>query len=295
MNYILSTETVADVHKEDLEGRNISYIPFHYVLNDVEYKDDFGETLSLHDFYESMVQGASTHTSQIPNGEYEAYFRSFLEQGLDVLHVCLSSGLSGSYQGATMMAQQLNEEFKDHKVLVLDSLNASSAVGMLVSRMADQRDQGVNLEELYEYGLKERFRIHTWLFTTDLTYLIRGGRISKASGAIGNMLHIVPLMAFNQSGKIVVRKKQRGKKKAMQSSIDFLARYIEDTTSIYVNHSDCLEDAKAFGQMIQESYPETELRYYEIGTTIGSHTGPETIAFYFVGKDRREVDMDFDN
>ncbi|MBW9212086.1 MULTISPECIES: DegV family protein [Terrabacteria group] len=295
-SYVLSMETAADVSREYLESRNISSLSFHYSLADKLYTDDFGETLSIRDFYEAMRQGEMTRTSQIPNGEYEAYFRSFLEKGLDVIHVCLSSGLSGTYNGACMVAEQLREEFPDRKLFVIDSLCASSGIGLLVDQMANERDAGCSIEVLNEYALKTRYLVELWFFSGDLTYFIRGGRISKTAGTIGNMLHIEPLMSVGADGKLKVRKKIRGKKKTLAASLEMVQKYGDaEQKTIFISNADCLEDAKMLAGMLEEAYPSVQIHHFDIGTTIGSHTGPGTVAFFFMGKDRREVELDFNN
>lgn len=295
-NYILSTETTADVSREYLESRKIASIPFHYSLGNKEYVDDFGESLTIHDFYEAMRQGEMTRTSQIPNGEYDAYFRSFLEKGLDVIHVCLSSGLSGTYNGACMVAESLREEFSDRKIFIVDSLCASSGIGLLVEQMANQRDSGCSIEELNEYALKTRYLVELWFFSGDLTYFIRGGRISKTAGTLGNMLHIEPLMSVGADGKLKVRKKIRGKKKTMTTSLEMVQKYGDaDQKTIFISNSDCLEDAKILANLLEEAYPGVKIHHFDIGTTVGSHTGPGTVAFFFMGRDRREIESEFNN
>ncbi len=296
MPFILSTETVADLTKDYLDQHDIPTIAYHYLIDGKEYKDDFGETLSIKSFYSAMAKGSITHTSQVSTGEYLDYFRPFLEKGMDVLHVCLSSGLSGSYHSACLIANQLMEEFPKRKIYVLDSLNATIGIGFLVHQLVLKRDSGFNIDELFEYGKQIRYNIGAWFFSGDLTYFIRGGRISKTSGMIGNMLHIEPLMAVNQEGKLVVRKKIRGKKKTMAMTLEMIKKYgspvMED---VMIANAMCLDDAQMLGEMIQKEYPNVKIHHVDIGTTIGSHTGPGTTACFFLGEDRRKVDADFSN
>ena len=193
-SYVISCCSTADLTEEHFSKREISYICFHYKLNDTEYADDLGKSMPFDQFYAAMAAGASTKTSQVNADEFEAYFETFLQDGKDILHVCLSSGISGVLNSAMIAKADLEERYPERKILIVDSLGASSGYGLLMDRLADLRDEGKTLEEVYDFAMKNRLKVHHWFFSTDLTFYVRGGRISKASGAIGGLLGICPLL-----------------------------------------------------------------------------------------------------
>ena len=180
-DYILSCCSTADLSKEHFERRQIHYICFHYTLDGVEYPDDLGQSVSFDRFYQAMADGAQTSTSQVNVQEYLEYFTDFLEAGKDLLHVTLSSGISGSYQSACIAAEQLREKYPERRIDIVDSLGASSGYGLFMDTLADLRDSGMGQAELAQWAEENRLKLHHWFFSTDLTFYIKGGRVSKAS------------------------------------------------------------------------------------------------------------------
>lgn len=192
-DYILSCCSTVDLTKEHLDSRDIKYACFHYELDGKQYLDDLGQSMPLSDFYKAMADGAMTKTSQINAEEYEAYFRPFLEQGRDVIHLTLSSGISGTINSANIARDELLEEFPDRKIYIIDSLAASSGYGLLMDKLADLRDDGMDIDELAAWAEEHRLEVNHWFFSSDLTFFIRGGRVSKTAGFIGGVLNICPL------------------------------------------------------------------------------------------------------
>ena len=181
-DYILSCCSTADLSQEHFEKRDIHYLCFQFMLDDDTYPDDLGKSIKLEDFYNKMSEGAMTKTSQPNVEEYVNYLRTFLEDGKDVLHLTLSSGISGAYNSACIARNMLAEEFPDRKIYVLDSLAASSGFGFLMDALADKRDEGMSIDELKDWTLSNIQFDNHWFFSTTLTYFIRGGRISKTAG-----------------------------------------------------------------------------------------------------------------
>jgi DegV family protein with EDD domain len=291
-DFILSCCSTADLKKEHLEGRNISYVCFHYELDGVNYTDDLWQTMPPKDFYNAMATGADTKTSQVNAIEYEEYFEPFLQQGKDVLHISLSSGISGSYNSANIAQAALQEKYPNRKIYIVDSLCASSGYGLLMDKLADLRDGGMNIDELYAWALENRLKLHHVVLTTDLTYFVRGGRVSKAAGLIGGMLNICPMIIVDANGKLTVRQKIRTKRKGLQTIVDqmeLLAQNgLEYNDKCYICNSDCLDDASALASMIEKRFPKLngKVLINDIGPTIGSHTGPGTSAIFFWGTER---------
>lgn len=293
-NYIVSGSTTADLSKAHFEEINVKYICYRYQLDGVTYVDDLGETMPLSDFYERMANGAETSTSQINVEEFVAYFRPFLEQGLDVLHVCLSSGITGVLNSANLAKELLMSEFPDRKLYIVDSLAASSGYGLLLDAMASLRDQGMSIDELYQWAEENKLKVNHWFFSTDLTFYIRGGRVSKTAGAIGQLLNICPLLNIDYQGHLIVREKVRSKKRVFKTTVDKMAELAEEGTAYsgkcFMSHSNVPEDAQEVARQIEERFPQldSKVQINNIGTTIGSHTGPGTIAVFFWGKKRED-------
>lgn len=291
-DYIISCCSTADLSKEHFENRDIHYICFHYMLDGTSYMDDLGISIPFEDFYRKMSEGAETKTSQVSVGEYTEYFRPFLEKGSDIFHVTLSSGISGTYNSACLASNMLKEEFSDRKIYVIDSLSASSGYGLLMDAVADKRDEGLTIDELKTWVLDNQLRLQHWFFSTDLSFYIKGGRISKTAGAIGSLLNICPLLNVSRTGTLEVQGKIRTKKKVIKAIVDKMEGNAKDGTDYngkcYISQSACYEDAKAVANLIEERFPRLsgKVRIYNIGTTIGSHTGPGTVALFFWGKER---------
>lgn len=291
-DYILSCCSTADLTKEFFHKREIHYICFHYELDGVQYPDDMGETMPFDKFYQAMADGADTKTSQVNVDEFCNYFEPFLKEGKDILHLTLSSGISGVYNSACVAQGMMQEKYPDRKIYVVDSLSASSGYGLFMDYLADMRDEGKSIDDLYKWALEYRERLQHWFFTSDLTYLIRGGRVSKAAGVIGGMMNICPLMTVDPEGKLVARQKIRTKKKVIQAIVDRMEEYSENGTNYsgkcFISNSACEEDAKAVAELVEERFPKLKgkVETFTIGTTIGSHTGPGTVALFFWGKER---------
>lgn len=290
--YVLSCCSTADLSSEHFEKRDIKYICFHFTLDGKQYADDLGKSMPFDAFYRAMANGAETHTAQVNVDEYVKYFSEFLDKGLDILHVSLSSGISGSYNSATIARNELLEKYPDRKILIVDSLGASSGYGLLMDKLADLRDAGLNIDELYEWAHAHKLEVHHWFFSTDLTFYVKGGRITKASGWFGTMLKICPLLNMDNLGKLIPREKIRTKKKVMEAIVERMAEHAKDgleySDTCFMSNSGCYEDARAVADMVEAKFPNLKGKVVinSIGTTIGSHTGPGTVALFFWGDKR---------
>ena len=293
-DFILSCGSTVDLTNEHLAARDIHYIPFHFYVNDVHYLDDMGGAMPLKDFYNAMRAGADTKTSQVNTDEFLNYFRPFLQQGKDILHIGFSSGLSGSHNACVVAKQMLEEEFPERTVYLVDSLGASSGYGLIMETLADMRDAGMGIEELWQWANDHVLEMHHWFFSTDLTYYVKGGRVSKASGWFGTMLKICPLLNMDYMGRLVPRYKVRGKPKVKEMIVDKMAECAQGgehyTGKCFVSHSDCYEDAREVADAIAARFPQMtgEPQIFPIGTTIGSHAGPGTVAVFFWGSKRED-------
>ena len=291
-DYIISCCSTADLSAEHFAAIDVHYVCFHYFLNDVEYPDDLGKSMPFADFYDAMAKGANTRTAQVNTNEYLEHFEKFLEQGRDIIHVCLSSGISGSFNSANVAADILRQKYPQRKIYVIDSLGASSGYGLLMDAMAAKRAEGMDIDALYAWVEQNKLHLHHWFFSTDLSFYVKGGRISKVSGFVGGLLNICPLLNMNDLGQLIPREKIRHKKKVIRSLVEKMAENAQNgldySGKCYISHSDCYDDARAVADLVEERFPNlagpVEINY--VGTTIGSHTGPGTVALFFWGDER---------
>ncbi len=291
--FVLSCCSSSDLSLDYMEKRNVRCIYFHIEIDGVDYPDDMGKTVPHKELFKRMAEGAMTKTSQVTLAEYFEYFKDLLSKGNDVLHVTLSSGLSGTYNSAVMAANEVQEMFPSRKIYVVDSLGASTGYGHLIDKLCDLRDEDMNLEDAYKWIEEHKLNMHHWFFSTDLTYFIRGGRVSKTAGTIGNILNICPLLNVDNEGHLIPRENIRTKKKVIQRIVEKMEAHAEGgldySGKVFLSHSDCYEDARAVADLIEEKFTKMDgkVNIYPIGGTIGSHTGPGTVAIFFWG-DKRE-------
>lgn len=288
-NYIISCCSTADLNQDYFDNNKVPFACFQFFVDDVMYEDNLGKSMDFATFYQKMRDGAMTRTSQVNAEGYIDMLRPYLEAGKDVLHITLSSGISGTYNSACIAKDMLSEEFPDRTIYVIDSLTASVGYGLLVDTALAKQQEGMDIHTLNQWILDNRLKLKLWLMVSDLTYLVRGGRVSKASGAIGNLLNICPLIDFDVEGKLSVREKVRTKKKALKTQVEKMKESASGGTEYngkcFISHSDCLEDAKTLAAMVEEAFPNLNgpVEISNIGTVIGSHTGPGAVVLCYWG------------
>lgn len=293
-DFILSCCSTADLSREHFEKRGISFICFHFELDGTPYMDDLGKSIPFDEFYQRMTDGADTKTSQINVEEYCEYFERFLQEGKDILHLTLSSGISGSVNSARIAQGMLQEKYPERNIFIVDSLAASSGYGLLMDKLADLRDEGKSIDEVRDWAEENKKNLQHWFFSTDLTFYVKGGRVSKTAGFIGNVMNICPLLNVNFEGKLIPRQKVRTKKKVIAEIVDKMEQNAENGLDYdgkcYISNSACEEDAKAVAELVEARFPKLngKVEINSIGTTIGSHTGPGTVALFFWGKERAD-------
>lgn len=285
-DYVLCCESTADLSEEKFRQIGVEYVCFHYYLDDKDLPDDLGKSMAFPDFYQAMVDGADTRTAAVGTGDYVAFWRPFLEQGRDILHCSLSSGISCSYESACIAAEQLRAEFPERSIYVVDSLNASSGFGLLMQKLSELRASGLSASELYEWAQANKLSIRARFFSTDLTFYIKGGRVSPVSGFVGNLLGICPLLDVDEKGALVPREKVRSKKKVIKRIVECMLDDVKDgrdySGKVFISQSACMEDAEAVAALVKEQLPKVQsVEIFWIGTTIGSHTGPGTVALFY--------------
>lgn len=291
-SYIISCCSTADITKEHLDARDIKVIFFHCYLDGNHYLDDLGQTIPYPEFYQKLRDGAEPKTSQINSEEFIELWEPDIKAGKDVLHISLSSGISGVYNSARIAAEEMNEKYPDRKVIVIDSINASAGYGLMMDKAADLRDEGKSIDEAAKWLEDNKNKLNAWFFSTDLTFFIKGGRVSKTAGFFGGMLNICPLLNIDFEGKLIPREKVRTKKRVIKALADKFTEFAENgnnySDKVYISHSDCFDDARAVADLIEERCPslKEKISITYVGNNIGSHTGPGTVALFFWGKER---------
>lgn len=291
--FVLSCSSTVDLSNEFLLERNIPYVSFHYDLNGTYLKDDMGITLSPKDFYQKMREGATTKTSQVNASEYVEFFTKFLKEGKDILHIEVSGGLSGSMNSAIIARDMLKEDFPERNISIIDSLSASAGYGLLVDKVSQLRDQGKSLDEAVKFVEENRLKVNHWFYSTDLSYFVKGGRISSTAGFVGSILNLCPVLCVSDEGKLTPKFKVIGKKRAINKVVDQMIELAQNginyNDKCFISHADCIEDALIVAKKIEENFPNLngKVEIFNIGTTIGSHTGPGTLALFFFGTSRQ--------
>ena len=289
--YIISCESTADLTDRHFSERGVIYVCFTFTLDGVDYRDDYGKSMDIHEFYRRMREGAMTSTSQVTVAQYEEAWRPWLSEGKDIYHLTLSAGISGSYNSACLAAEELRAEFPQRRIYVTDSLTASSGFGMLVDLACDKRDEGADIEELDSYINSIRGKSNAWFFTDDLTYLFRGGRVSRTAFVLGTALKVCPLLRVNAEGRLVPAARLRGTKKVIEACEKRMLERADGGSDYdgycYISHSEADEEVAELKALIERDFPRLrEVKVFDIGTVIGSHTGPGTVALFFMGKEK---------
>ena len=290
--FILTCESTVDVPYAYVASRDIPVLFYSYSVDGQEHPDDMGrDPRALTQFYGFLEAGKIPSTSQINVYKYLEFFEGLVQKG-DILHIAFGSGMTPSVTNAVAAAEMLREKYPDCRITVIDSLCSSSGYGLLVDEAADMRDQGCSMEETEKWVMENRQKVHHQFFSTDLKYYRRSGRMSGTAATVGAILNICPIMRLDDTGKIIAYDKVRGKKKAIDRTIQVMKKHAQGGTQYegkcWICHSNCLAEAEQTREAIKESFPRIkgEIRICDIGTIIASHCGPGTVAVFFFGDER---------
>lgn len=290
--YILSCESTIDMPYSYCTARNIPVLFYSYQIDGVSFEDDMGRSAqALPEFYAQLAAGKLPSTAQLNEYQYETFFDTLLQQG-DVLHIAFGTGMTPSVQNALLAAEQLREKYPARKLIVIDSLCSSSGYGLLVDGAADLRDAGCSMDEVEAWVLANRKHVHHQFYSTDLKFFRRSGRVSGTAAAIGTVLGICPIMRLDDRGRIIAYDKVRGKKTAIQRTVQTMQRHAQGgadySGKVFLCHSNCPADAEATRQAVAAAFPHItgEIRICDIGPIIASHSGPGTVAVFFFGDER---------
>ncbi|MBQ2446702.1 MAG: DegV family protein [Oscillospiraceae bacterium] len=288
-SYIFLTDSCADLSPAQYQELDISMIPLTYLLEEQNYENLPDESnIPFSEVYHKLRNGANIKTSAINVDRFTGFFRKYLEQGLDILYLGFSSGLSGTYSAGCIAAQELAEEFPQRTILTVDTLGAALGQGLMVYLTALKRKEGATLQEAAAYAEDLKLRLAHWFTVDDLFFLKRGGRLSGATALIGSALGIKPILHVDNEGHLVKVSTVRGRKNSLKALADQMAATaIEpEKQTIFIGHGDCREDAELLAQMIREGCGYQNIHIGYVGPVIGAHSGPGTIALFFVAKER---------
>lgn len=284
--FIISTENTADLPQSFLKEHNIGEFFLPYTIDGTIYTN--ANKLSELDFYAKVRNGSMPTTSQVNPEEAKSAFKSLIDTyHCDILHIAFSSGLSGTYNNVRLAAEELMEEGIPHKIVVIDSLCASMGEGLMVYKAAKLKEEGHSLEETSAW-LKEHVLNFIHNFTVDdLNHLYRGGRVSKTAAVLGSIVNIKPMLHVDNDGHLTVVGKVRGRKKSLISLVDSMQQQVgswkEKNDMVFISHGDALEDALFVKQLIEERFGYKTFLINTIGATVGAHSGPGTIALFYMG------------
>jgi DegV family protein with EDD domain len=286
MHYIISTDTTADLSKEYVEKYNLPLLSFNYIVNGTTH--DITNELPYKEFYNKMREGAVPKTSQVNPQEAKEFFQKVLnESDADILHVAFSSGLSGSFNSTFIAARELMEENPGRKIIVVDTLGASLGQGLLVNHAIKLREQGKSIDEVSKWLEDNKLSLCHLFTVEDLIYLYRGGRVSRTKQAAAGVLNIKPVLHVDNDGHLVPMVNARGRNKSLKQMVDIMEeRRFEGDQDVFVSHGDSIEDAQHVADMIKERFGIEVAMINHIGPTIGTHSGPGTIALFFLGSVR---------
>lgn len=294
-SYILTCCSTVDLSKEYLDKRGIPYVCFHFTIDGTEYPDDLGQSMPFEQFYARIQAGAMPTTSLVNTEQFLAFFEPFLKDGKDILHLSFSSGLSGSYASAILARDELQARYPERKIIVVDSLGASSGYGLMLDTLADMRDASTSLTDAAAWIEENKLNMHHWFFSTDLTHYKRGGRISPTAFVIGSLLNIYPLMNMDDGGHLTPRFKINGKKRVMREMVKQMELHAENgldySKKCFISNSACMEDAETVAALVESTFPKLngKVLINSVGTVVGSHTGPGTVALFFWGDSRKKA------
>ena len=279
---ILSTDSTSNLPKKLYADYDISMIPLQIYL-DGEIYDDLSEKLPIQDFYNKMKNGAEPKTAQINEQTAREYFERLLTTGDNILHISFSSALSGNTSTIIRVAEELNKTHQN-KIVVIDSLNASVGEGLLVLYARDLINEGKSIDEVASSINELKNRTCSYFTVEHLKYLVRGGRVSKFSGALGSLLNIKPILRVDDNGKLVSYKKVISRKKSLNELANICKEKIGDKKYVYIAHAVCENEAKVVANLVNDQIGVLP-QIVDLTQVIGSHTGPGLIALFFIGKD----------
>ena len=285
-DYVITVNSTVDVPLEWLEERNVPVIPLRYTIDGQTYTDMHG--LSAKEFFAKLREGKMSTTSQVNPEEAADMLEPYLKEGKDILHLGFSSGLSGTLNSMKVAGEMLSEKYPEAKIIVIDTLCACLGEGLLLHHALKRKAEGMTIDQLSEWVEENKLHICHDVTVDDLNHLHRGGRVSKTTAVIGTLVQIKPIIHMDNAGKLQVIGKERGRKRSLNKIVDMAAEQAKgwDNDIIMITHGDCIEDAEYVARLVREKMGIDNILINNIGTVIGSHTGPGVVAVFCMGSHR---------
>lgn len=285
-DFIITTDTTCDLPAEYIKEHHIGMLSLTYTLEGNTY--NWEHPLPVKDFYDCMRSGSLPTTSQANPEEAKSLFERIIkEQDADILHIAFSSGLSGSYNSSRIAAEELSEEYPDHRIIVIDSLCASLGEGLLVHKAVTMKEQGKSLDEVATWLEENKLHLVHNFTVDDLFHLYRGGRVSKTAAFVGTIINLKPILHVDNEGHLIPLSKVRGRKKSMIALVDAMEKQVgswkDKNDIVFISHGDCEEEAQYLADLIKERLGYDSFLIHYVGPTIGAHTGPGVIALFYMG------------
>ena len=285
-DYVITVNSTVDVPKEWLEERHVPVIPLKYTIDGETYTDMEG--LSAKEFFDKLREGKMSTTSQVNPEEAAAELEPYIKEGKDILHLGFSSGLSGTLNSMKIAGEMLEEKYPEAKVIVIDTLCACLGEALLLYKALQQKEKGVSIDELAQWVEENKLHVCHNVTVDDLNHLHRGGRVSKTTAVLGTLVQIKPIIHMDDNGKLQVIGKERGRKKSLNKIVDMAVEQSKgwDNDIIMITHGDCIDDAEYVAKLVREKMGIDNILINNIGTVIGSHTGPGVVAVFCMGNKR---------
>ena len=285
MNYQIITDSCSDLTEAQLKAWNVSCVNLTLRYRGEDHRN-FSDPAAVKAFYDEMRSGTMATTAAANPEEWGNVMRPALEEGRDVLVITFSSGMSTTYQSAVIAAGDLQEEYPDRTIRVVDSLCAALGQGLLVYHACKKRDEGMTVDELAAWLEEHRLNLCHWVTVDDLAHLKRGGRISTTSALVGSMLNVKPIIHVDNEGHLINTAKVRGRKAAIDHLVKKFSETCTDFDTVFIGHGDCPEDAAALEAALRAKHDIKEITTGYVGPVIGAHTGPGVLVVFFMGTNR---------
>ncbi|MGG7058509.1 DegV family protein [Clostridium tertium] len=285
---IIFTDSCCDLPISFVEQNNIQVMHLRVNIKGKDIPDDLGVSISHKNFYNLIREGEMPTTSQANVSNFEESFRKFVKEGYSIIYIGFSSALSGCVNSARLAKEVVVEEIKDADITIIDSKSASMGLGLIVYYATNMLDEGKNKEEIISWIEENKLKINHWFTVDDLNHLKRGGRVSSTVAIVGTMLSIKPVMHVDNEGRLIPISKVKGRKKSIKALQEKLKERIVNPEQqvVFISHGDCLEDAKHLRALILEEVNVKDVIINNVGPAVGSHSGPGTVALFFIGNDR---------
>lgn len=287
--FVIVTDTTTDLPREYVEKHHLYMMSLPYTLEGTSYT--WENPMPVKEFYDEMRAGSLPTTSQANPEEAATLYESILkENDVDILHIAFSSGLSGSFNSCRIAATDVCEKYPDRRIVVVDSLSATLGQGLLVYKAVQLKEAGKNLDEIAAWLEENKYHLVHNFTVDDLFHLHRGGRLSKTAAIVGTMINLKPVLHVDDEGHLVMLSKVRGRKKSLIGLVDCMEKQLGDWKDkndiIFISHGDCPEDAQFVADLIKERFGYENFMIDYIGATIGAHSGPGTVALFYMGDHR---------